>query len=257
MEIAEQLTLLAELANVEKKWKNARSIADTLPAEAKKAQDAADVKRNAQTEIERKQHEIEMARRAMDSELQAEKDKLRKWENRADQIRGEREHAALMSEIGGQKRAISRTENDILEKMQELEDLAKQHEAKKEAADAAQAAADEEWTKVDADVKVAEAEAKQLDDQRRTLVEKLPPALVRRYEGIAKRRGHGIAIIEGEVCTSCRTSLPPQLVIQVYKGAILETCQTCQRILVHEAMTRAPDAEDEGTDGSASEAAPA
>jgi hypothetical protein len=37
---------------------------------------------------------------------------------------------------------------------------------------------------------------------------------------------------------------------------VLETCQVCQRILVHEHMTRAPEADDESS-GSASEAAPA
>jgi predicted nucleic acid-binding Zn-ribbon protein len=255
MEIAEQLTLLAELTSVEAKWKEARYLADTLPAEAKKAQDAADEKKEALTVIERKQHEIEMARRGMEQDLQSEKDKLRKWENRADQIRGEREHAALMSEIGGQKRAITRTENDILEKMQELEDLGKEFEKGKEASDNAQTFADQEWKKVDADVKAAEAEAKTHDDARNALVAKLPPALVKRYERIAERRGTAVAIINGEMCSACRTTMPPQLVLQVYKGVVLETCAVCQRILVHEAMTRAPDGDTDETP--AGDAAPA
>lgn len=245
MEIAEQLTLLAELTSVEKKWKAARLIADTLPAEAKKAQDAADAKKAALTDIERAKHEIEMARRKMESELDGERDKLRKWDARADLIKGEREHTALRSEIGSQKRAIGHLENDILEKMQEMEDLEKAFAKANEAHDNSQTFADQEWKKVDVEVKAAEAEAKVHDEARNGLVGKLPAALVKRYERIAERRGNAVAIIRGEMCMGCRTTMPPQLVMMVHKGAVIETCVVCQRILVHESMTRAPEASDE------------
>jgi predicted nucleic acid-binding Zn-ribbon protein len=248
MEIAEQLTLLAELSSVEKKVTAAKARLEALPAEARKAQEEADKKKEAQTELERKQHELEMGRRKMDQEMHSEKDKLRKWENRADDIRGEREHAALRSEVGAQKRSISRLEGDILETMQELEDVEKNLLEAMQAAEDADKAAKAEFAKVEADVKVAQAEFDEVDGARQALVNKLPAPLVKRYDRIRERRGYAVSVIQGEMCGACRTTMPPQLVVQVYKGAVLETCAVCQRILVHEAMTRAPDAGEEAGD---------
>ena len=49
-----------------------------------------------------------------------------------------------------------------------------------------------------------------------------------------------LSIIRGEVCSCCKTTLPPQLCIQVRKGLVLESCPSCSRLLVHEETTRAP-----------------
>jgi uncharacterized protein len=241
MEIVEQLTLLAELANVEAKLKVAKDKLEGLPAEAKRAQAQAEQLSQKHNELDMNHTDVEMARRRLESELAGEKAKLKKWQSRADQIRGEREAAALGSEIGAQKRSISNLEESILEKMQELEDLQKARDEGLAAATAASASSKEEWKKVEADVVLAEGVVKGHERARDALLEKLPAPLVKRYQRIAERRqGVAIAILKGEMCSFCKVSMPPQLCILIYKGAVLETCSSCQRILVHEAMTRAP-----------------
>lgn len=252
MEIGEQLTLLAELSNVEQKLKAAKDAAHALGAAAEAAEQDAAEKRQRVSVLEQRHTELEMQRRAMDSDLAVERDKLRKWQARADQIRGEREHAALASEIGAQKRSITHLENDTLEKMQELEDAAKELEAAQQSLAAAEGRVAEERAKIGDELKTAEADVAQHDKSRRALVEKLPPPLVKRYERIADKRGHAVAVIHGEMCTSCKRTLPPQLCIQIYRGQALETCPSCQRILVHEAMTRAPEGEESGAPQGAS-----
>lgn len=246
MDIGEQLTLLAELSNVEQKLKTAEEATHALSAAAKQAEEDAAEKRQRVSVLEHKHTELELQRRSMESDLAAERDKLRKWQARADQIRGEREHAALASEIGAQKRSITHLENDTLEKMQELEDAAKELEAAQQALAAAEERVVEERAKIGDELKAAEAEVEQHDKARRALVEKLPPPLVKRYDKIADKRGNAVAVIHGEMCTSCKRTLPPQLCIQIYRGQVLETCPSCQRILVHEAMTRAPSDEESG-----------
>lgn len=239
MEIAEQLALLAELQSVEQKLRAARTHLEELPQKAKEAQADADQKATRHAELDRQRIDLEAERRRLESDLAAEKDKLRKWQARADQIRGEREHAALASEISSQKRAISRVEDLILEKMQGLEDVTKSLAAATEDADAAKTLADEEWAKVKDDVKAAEDVVDGIDKGRRALLERLPVPVVKRYERVAQARGGlGVAVIKGETCQACMRTLPPQLCIQVYRGQVLESCPSCQRILVHEAMTK-------------------
>lgn len=244
MQIAEQLVLLAELQNVEQKLRDANRRVEELPVRSREAQAVAEDAAKKAYALETQQREQETERRKLESDLAAEKDKMRKWQNRADQIRGEREHAALTSEIGAQKRTIGRIEENILERMQTLEDLGTLLEAAQSLAATTSKLAEEEWEKVRADVDAAKAEAEKIGIGRDAMLQKLPVPLVKRYERIANaRQGLGVAMIRGETCLSCRRTLPPQLCLQVYRGEILETCPSCQRILVHEASTRSAGAD--------------
>lgn len=237
--LAEQLVLLAELANVDQK---ARAIADkleTVPAAAKKADDAVQVLQKQLDDVEAKKEAADRAKKQVENELADERAKIRKWESRANELRGEREHAALVSEISATKRAMHRLEDTQLEHMEAFEAAQKLAGELKAKHGKAAALAGEEWQKVDADVKALKAEHEGYATSRRALLEKLPAPLTKRYEQIAaKRNGVGVALIKGEMCGACKRMMPPQLCIQVRKGLVLEACASCQRLLVHEDMTK-------------------
>ena len=240
MTLAEQLVLLAELASLDQK---ARSVADkleTVPGAAKKADDVVAGLKKQLDDVEAKKETSDKARRTVENELADERAKIRKWESRANELRGEREHAALVSEISATKRAMHRLEDTQLEHMEAQEAAQKLGGELKGKHGKAAALAAEEWLKVDADVKALKAEHEGYAVARKSLLEKLPAALTKRYETIAaKRAGVGVSIIKGEMCGSCKRMLPPQLCIQVRKGQVLEACNSCQRLLVHEDMTKA------------------
>lgn len=240
MTLAEQLVLLAELASLDQK---ARSVADkleTVPGAAKKADDVVAGLKKQLDDVEAKKEASDKARRTVENELADERAKIRKWESRANELRGEREHAALVSEISATKRAMHRLEDTQLEHMEALEAAQKLAVDIKAKHDKAAAAATDEWSKVGADVKALKAEHEAFAVARQALLEKLPAPLTKRYEMIAaKRNGVGVAIIKGEMCGACKRMMPPQLCIQVRKGLVLEACASCHRLLVHEDMTKA------------------
>jgi len=242
MDTKEQLVALGELANLEKKLRSGNKTLEERPQEAKAAQADADEAKAAFDDIDRLRHDAEKERRRFESEVAQERDKLRKWENRADAIRGEREHAALQSEIGALKRTIRYLENAQLEKMEELEETAADAEKRQEKAETLATSAKAEWEKVEGELNVIREEIASTERARDALLEKLPAPLVKKYQKLAERRqGQAIGVIRGETCTACSTKVPPQMVLQVYKGTEIHTCQVCQRLLVHEASTRAPD----------------
>jgi hypothetical protein len=119
----------------------------------------------------------------------------------------------------------------------DLTTLGRKHELA--AADAAA-----EWAKVDGDLKAMRVESDGFAAGRKDLLAKLPAPVTKRYETVAaKRGGVGVAIIDAkDICTACNRAVPPQLVIQIMKGQVVESCPSCQRLLVHHGMTRAPDA---------------
>jgi uncharacterized protein len=239
--IAEQLVLLAELANVDAKQRVAQEKIENASGPAKKLDDAAAVVKKNLDDATTKRADAEKARKAIEREAAEERTKIKKWEARANELRGEREHAALASEIGTAKGVIRRLEDNQLEQMETFEAAGKTVVDLTAKLEKAQAASKAEWDKVGQETKQFKDEAESLKAARAALLAKLPVPLVKRYEMIAaKRQGVGVAIIKGETCSQCRRTLPPQLCIQVRKGLLLETCESCMRFLVHEAMTQAP-----------------
>lgn len=242
MSIAEQLVLLAELAGVDAKAKAVMDKLETVPAAAKKSEAAAQKLKAELDGLEQRKQGAQALKKKAESDIYDEKYKIKKWEARADELRGEREHAALSSEIGGAKKQIRRLEDDALVQMEVLEAAEKDlgSVGKKHATAASEAA--EEWKKVDGDLSTLRAEAAGLGEARNALLQKLPASLVKRYETIANKRGGvGVAIIraKNDTCSGCNRAVPAQLSIQVQKGQVLEGCASCNRLLVHESMTQA------------------
>lgn len=237
---AEQLLLLAELAGVDSKQRGVSERLESLPAAARRADEVAAALKKQLDDTTAKRDAAEKARKTIEAEIFDERHKIKKWESRAQDIRGEREHSALVSEIGTARRVIHRLEDSQLEHMEVIEQataaIALTGAKHDQALDEARA----EWDRVAGDVERLKGEASQLGRARQALLDKLPAALVKRYEVVAaKRQGVGVAIIRGDTCAACKRTLPPQLCIQVRKGMLLEQCPSCSRFLVHESMTQA------------------
>jgi predicted nucleic acid-binding Zn-ribbon protein len=238
--IAEQLVTLAELANVDAKNRTITEKLESLPSPAKKADEAAAALKKQIDDATARREAADKANKAIQHEIVEERNKIKKWEGRANDIRGEREHAALLSEISTAKRVIHRHEDAQIEHMEVLEKEAEALKSLDLKHKAALDAAKTEWAKVDGDLKKLKEESAAHDVSRQALLKKLPVAVVKRYEMVAsKRMGVGVSLIRGEMCMQCKRMLPPQLCIQVRKGVVLEQCPSCSRFLVHEDQTKA------------------
>jgi uncharacterized protein len=240
--IRDQLVLLAELANIDVKAKVVADKLGALPADAVKAKETAKKLQTEFDSLELKKRTLLDAKKIADGEMQEERSKIRKWESRAKDIRGEREHTALTSEISTAKRAIRRLEDDVLTQMESLESVEKDLAASTKKAAAATETANAEWAKVEDELVVLRGEIDVWKVRRQALVDKLPIPLAKRYDMIAgKRAGVGVALIRNnDTCAACNRAVPPQLSLQIQKGLLLETCPACQRLLVHHTMTQAP-----------------
>lgn len=245
---SEQLVVLAELARLDARAKLVADKLESLPAAAKKADVAANKVKGDLDAANARKNTANLAKKQMETEIADERAKIRKWEARANELRGEREHTALTSEIGGAKRAIKRLEDDVIEQMESIESADKDIGGLQKKLDAAAAEARGEWQKIDADVAALKAELGTFTTAKKALLDKLPPPVIKRYDVIAnKRQGVGVAIIDSkDNCGACHRAVPPQLVIQIQKGQVVESCPACNRLLVHWSMTKAPETTGEG-----------
>ncbi|MDA0713318.1 MAG: hypothetical protein O2897_04965, partial [bacterium] len=125
MNVRDQLICLAELGLADQQRKDLKDKQKKISQKADVAQkQSIDLAQKNQA-LELKRNELLLRRKKLDGEMQLEKSNLRKWELRADKIKGEREYSALISEIGTLKRVISNQETSILEVMEEQEILDK------------------------------------------------------------------------------------------------------------------------------------
>jgi uncharacterized protein len=183
--------------------------------------------------------EAEMARRLLEGDLKAEKDKIKKWESRLNDLKNNRDYQALSREIEAARKANLGIEDEILRKMQEIEDLK-----------ASSTAVAEELVRLEQELS---AERQQLEQRlqkvneqiageevgRRQAVEKIEPRWFKQYEMIRKRRD-GVAVVPtlDEHCRGCHMGIPPQLYNIVLKGQEIESCPHCHRIIYYEAALK-------------------
>ena len=240
MQIAEQLVLLAELASVDAKGKGISDKLESLPAAARKAETEAAALQKQIDDATAKKETTERERKAIDGDIIDERQKIKKWEARASELKGEREHDALVSEVGTAKRTIRQHEDRQLTMMETIEQHAGTVATAKPKHQAALGLATAEWKKVEAELAALNSEKAKLQQAREAVLAKLPTVVTKRYDVIAaKRKGVGVGLIKGDRCTACHMTLPAQLCIQVRRGQVLESCPSCNRFLVHEDMTRA------------------
>lgn len=239
MNILQQLVQLSEVGNLDSKIRELREKEKTLPAKAHVAKKKAGELELRLKKLESTHSNLLLRRRQCDLDLQNERNNLRKWESRADQIRGDREYAALMSEIGTLKRSISTIESKIIDDMQALEDTEKEIAQVKTRFSAASAEANEEWSAVSAELEGVTQSIDGFLSARQKLLSSLPGPISRRYEAVAaKRAGVGVAVVKKEVCQGCMRAIPPELFNRVAKAEVIEQCPYCNRYLVTESMSQ-------------------
>ena len=158
---------------------------------------------------------------------------MRKWEARASQIKGEREYTTLMSEIGSLKKVISKLEDQGLELLEQQEAIKKTLDSTAAQRTMLEQAYESEWALVKDSLDVLDVELTQAAAEREASLAALPTPLAKRYSQIAERRaGHGIALLDKDVCGACKRILPPEICNRIARGEIIETCPSCHRLLV-------------------------
>jgi uncharacterized protein len=185
--------------------------------------------------------ESEMARRLAEGDLKAEKEKVKKWESRLNELKSNRDYQALSREIESAKKANLGIEDEILRKMQEIEDLKKSSEEKQEELAKLDSVLSVE--RADLEGKLASINARldaeeALRNQAKVGVE---PSWFSQYEVIRKRRDNvAVVPVFNEHCMGCHMGIPPQLYNLVLRGEEIKTCPNCARILYYEQALKDP-----------------
>lgn len=185
-------------------------------------------------ELNQKKQQTLEKYRLTDKKLVEEKSNLRKWEVRADKIKGERDYIALNSEINSQKRTIVGLESELSQLNLALQNINEQitkfSSNKEQNLDIAQ----NSFSAVKDLLEQEEKCVNEKETEKNTLLEQMPINIINNYKRIYEKRNRtAVAFLENSVCNSCMRKIPHELSIKILKCEALEQCPSCQRYLVN------------------------
>jgi predicted nucleic acid-binding Zn-ribbon protein len=192
--------------------------------EAKREFDEADGRLHA---IRGELKDLELESKKCEGKIKSENDRLY-----SGGIYNAKDAEAIDREVKNLKERISAIDSRILELWEELppaEETAKGARSRLDEAESVHGEYVAEYGSVRSEL---EGKLGQLVSMRPKAIEGCDPSVVQKYESMrGKHQGIGIAVVDGEECSICRTRVPKLLKDAILSGADLETCEGCGRYL--------------------------
>jgi len=228
------LKALVSLQEIDIRIRELEKDRQQIPSRLKEI-DAALGGRESELATERDQlDEAEMSRRLLEGDLKAEKEKIKKWEARLTEIRSNRDYQALSREIEAARKANLGIEDEILKKMQEIEDLKTSISQKEQDLAGLSEGLSSERSELEEKLRSINDKIAKEDELRTKAKQAVEDRWLRQYDTIRKRRdGVAVVAVLDEHCQGCHMGIPPQLYNIVLKGEGIETCPYCHRIFYY------------------------
>jgi predicted nucleic acid-binding Zn-ribbon protein len=163
---------------------------------------------------------------------------LRKLQGQQFQVKTNDAYTALLHEMERAQAAISEAETHVLEAMEVIEAARARQRAVESERRGVVAHVEAEERFCDEREKELAQQIAKLREERDAAATRIEKPLLARYEKIATRRRPAITMVIAQICQGCRVGIPPQLVIEIQRGAEPIACPMCARLLVLEDSLR-------------------
>jgi predicted nucleic acid-binding Zn-ribbon protein len=232
LSLREKLKALEELQSIDLEAGAVKGEADAVPARRAEIEAAVAAAQKAYQAERSRLDDNERERRQIESLLQMERDKVKKWEGRLAEIRTPREYAALSREIDIAKKTNDSQTEALKGLVAAAAELQKGADAQADALSEREMGAKDELVALGQRAESFEARLRELAARRAEAAKKVDPALLARYENIKRRRaGIAVCAVAGNTCRGCNRNIPPQLSIVLQRADSVETCPNCNRII--------------------------
>ena len=234
MEALDTLRTLVDLQEIDVRIRDLEKDRQQIPARMDEIDGLVKNKKAELTEEQNQLDEAEMARRMLESDLRAEKEKIKKWEARLNEIKSNRDYQALSREIEAARKANLGIEDEILRKMQDIEDLKTSIAQKEDDLAGIESGLAAERAELQSKLDSLNADIAKEDEVRAVAKEKVSGRWYRQYDTIRKRRdGLAVVAVLDEHCQGCNMGIPPQLYNIVIRSEEIVLCPFCHRILFY------------------------
>jgi predicted nucleic acid-binding Zn-ribbon protein len=228
----EKLKALEELQKVDLKIRDLSAEAEQHPTRLKQIESERNQAKVALDATRGKLADNERGRRQNEQLLGLEKEKVRKWESRLNELKTPREYAALARELDIARKTNQTAEEEIRRLAGEYDELRKAVAAAEQALGEKEAVVAREGREIQDVLDGVQGRMNELEAERKRLVELCDKSLVNKYERIRKQRG-GIAVaaVVAGTCKGCQRNIPPQMANNLLTGSDILICPNCHRFI--------------------------
>jgi predicted nucleic acid-binding Zn-ribbon protein len=231
--LKKKLDMLEELQEVDQRIDDLKANQSGLQAELSGINQGVDATREEVTLLETRLVQLEAEKGELETTHAAELENIARSETNMKEIKTNKEFQAVGREITAARKQVTDLEDQLLQKITQIEELTGELAAIKSRCDelaensaqrivAKQAEIDKIQSDIDADIV-----------RRESVAKGLPASLVKKFTILrAQRHGHALAFARNGYCMGCNMHLPPQLFNNLYKYEELLACPHCQRILI-------------------------
>jgi len=204
-----------------------------LPLMIEEAEKKLKEKLKQKNELNEKISKGESDRQMFQSEIEASKEKLAKYEEQLYQVKTNKEYDAISLEIDTKKTEINELENKILQSLEEEEETKKILDELTKDIEKIEQKLIEYKNELEEIINHTKNEEARLKHEREKIIREIEPRFLRQYERIRKAKsGLSVVPIKRNSCGGCYSTIPPQRIIQIRELDRLYTCEYCGRILV-------------------------
>jgi predicted nucleic acid-binding Zn-ribbon protein len=225
--------MLEELQEVDQLIDTLKGAQSGLDAELSGIRQGVDAAREDVASLEARQSQLETEKAALETTLAAELENIARSETNMKEIKTNKEFQAVGREIAAARKQMAELEDQVLQKITQIEEVGAELTAKKSRCDELAENAAQRTEEKQAEITGIRADVDANIVRREAIVKGIPASLVKKFTLLREqRRGQALAIARDGYCVGCNMHLPPQLYNNLYKNEEILTCPHCQRILI-------------------------
>ena len=173
------------------------------------------------------------------------------------QVKNQREYAAMLKEIDAVKAEISGHEEAILRDLEGLETLREELKSHEEHIVRERETVSRERAEVEAQSEAARAEIESLSRERSKIEEELPATLIKMVVRLEEsRQGVFLSKADNGTCLSCFVRIRPQMFQEIRQALEIHSCANCRRFLYYEPSLKPAEATESSDASESSDAGP-
>ena len=236
--IADQLKVLIELQKLDGEIHRLRLELQAKPEETSRLKQEHQSRSHALQEAEGRYKTLEVKRNQLETDLGQKEQQTKKLQGQLFQVKTNKEYSAMQREIEGLKADQSVLEEEILKRMEEVDQAKAQVAAGRQSLKAEEEKLNSQLKQLEEESRRIEARMSQTQNERKLLTPRVDPAILAQYERILEHHeGLALAPVRGNACGGCFMGLPPQLINEVQLATRLVPCESCARILYMESIS--------------------
>jgi len=202
------------------------------PARIKEMEDDLRLVENQTEEAANKVDFIKRERRQIEQDIEDLESRIEKSKVKLNNIRSNKEYGAALKEIEDLEREKLRSEDRVIEIMEEIEALDATCAASKEKREAYRKRFEQDQAVVQDELKALELALQNQQNERARIRQEIDEDLLKKYDFICEHKdGIAVSPVIKSVCQTCHMGIPPQKFNELMRGDALMNCPHCMRII--------------------------